>query len=67
MKKTILTVTASAVMVLFAVQFAVAAQHHSGKLHHRSHAEFRDSNAYAAPAYRASQPDYSGYAGLDGH
>ena len=56
MKKTILTVLASAVLALSAVQFAAAAQHHSGKLHHRSHAEFRDSNAYAAPVVKA----YSG-------
>ena len=67
MKKTILTVSASAVMVLFAVQFAAAAEHHAGKMHHRTYTHFRDSNAYAPPAYAASQPDYSNYAGMDAH
>jgi hypothetical protein len=56
---------------LSAVHFAAAAEHHSGRVHHHAHAGFRDSNAYAVPAYRVpQQPDwdrYSGYAGIDGH
>jgi hypothetical protein len=70
MKRAILAVTASALIALSAVHFAAAAEHRSGKLHHRVHAGFRDSNAYAVPVYRVPQPDwdrYSGYAGIDGH
>jgi hypothetical protein len=69
-EKKILTAAASAVIALSAMNFAAAAEHHSGKRHHQAHAGFRDSNAYAAPAYAAPQPDwerYSGYAGMDGH
>jgi hypothetical protein len=62
MKKTILTVAGSALIALSAVQFAAAAEHHHGRAHHR--AEFRDSNAYAEPAYRpAAEPEWSRYSG----
>jgi hypothetical protein len=70
MKKTLLAVAASGLIAVFATHFADAAEHHSGKVHHRTYTNFRDSNAYAAPAYAAPQPDfsrYSGYAGMDGH
>jgi hypothetical protein len=71
MKKMFLTLASSAVIALSAVHFAAAAEHHSGRVHHHAHAGFRDSNAYAVPAYRVpQQPDwdrYSGYAGIDGH
>jgi len=55
MKKTILMIAGSALIALSTVQFAVASEHHA---HHRAHtsAQFRDSNAYAAPA----QPEWSG-------
>jgi hypothetical protein len=70
MKRTIFTVLASGLIAVSAIQFAAAAERHSGKVHHRAYTSFRDSNAYAAPAYAAPQPDldrYSGYAGMDGH
>jgi hypothetical protein len=61
MKKTILTIAGSALIALSAVQFAAAAEHHH-KAHH--HAEFRDSNADVAPAYRpAAEPEWSRYSG----
>ena len=68
MKKPILTIAGSALIALSAMQFAAASEHHQGRSHHR--VAVRDSNAYAAPAYAAPQPDwerYSGYAGMDGH
>jgi len=73
MKKTILTIAASALLALSATQLATASEHRHGKTHHRTAAnnEFRNSNAYAAPAYDASQPEryrYSGgYSDLAGH
>jgi hypothetical protein len=54
MKKTILTI-ASALVALSTVQFAAASEQHRGKAHHRAYTEFRDSNAYASPAYDAAQ------------
>jgi hypothetical protein len=58
MKKTILTIAGSALIALSTVQFAAASEHHD-RVHHRAHAssQFRDSNAYAAPA----QQEWSGY------
>jgi hypothetical protein len=71
MTKTIVTLTGSALIALSAAQFAAAAEHHSGKVHHRAaYAGFRNSNAYAPTPYRAPEPDwdrYSGYAGMDAH
>jgi hypothetical protein len=69
MKKTILTIAGSALMALSAVQFAAAAEHHH-KAHHRT--EFRDSNAYVAPAYSpAAEPEWyrysGGYSDMAGH
>jgi hypothetical protein len=57
MKKTILTIAGSALIALSTVQFAVASEHHD-RAQHRAHTseQFRDSNAYAAPA----QPEWSG-------
>jgi hypothetical protein len=58
MKKTIFTIAGSALIALSAVQFAAASEHQE-RAHHRIHAsaQFRDTNAYAAPA----QPEWSGY------
>jgi len=44
------------------VQFAAASEHH-GPTHHRTtaNAQFRHSNAYAAPSALAAQPEWSGY------
>jgi hypothetical protein len=57
MKKIILTIAGSALVALSAVQFAAANEHH-GRVYHHGYTEFRDSNAYAAPAYEAYR--YSG-------
>ena len=72
MKTTILTLAGSALIALSAVQFATASEHHRGKMHHRANTEFRNSNAYAAPASVAIQPEWSyrynrGYSDLAGH
>ena len=50
MKKTILTIAGSALIIFSAVQFASAAEPRQ-RTHHRAHSEFRNSNAFAAPAY----------------
>jgi opacity protein-like surface antigen len=55
MKKSILTIAGSALIVLSAVQFAAAFEPQQGRVHHR--AAVRDSNAYAAPAYDAVQSE----------
>jgi hypothetical protein len=62
MQKTILTIAGSALIALSTVQLAAASEHH-GRTHHRTPAvaQFRGSNAYAAPAYIAVQPELSGY------
>ena len=60
MKKTILTIAGSALLALSTVQFAAATEPHQGKVHHRAATEFRDSNAFAAPAYPAEGYRYGG-------
>jgi hypothetical protein len=62
MQKTILTMAGSALIALSTVQLAVASEHQS-RTHHRAAlgTQFRQSNAYAAPAYVAVQPAWSGY------
>jgi hypothetical protein len=72
MKKTILTIAASALFALSAVQLAAASEHYRGKTHHRTaNTEFRDSHAYALPTYEAAQPEWyrysGGYSDLAGH
>ena len=62
MKKTILTI-ASALVVLSTVQLAAASEQRHDKVHHRAYTEFRDSNAYASPAYDAAQPGLYRYGG----
>jgi hypothetical protein len=60
MKKTVLTIAGSAMIVLSAVQMAAATEQHH-RVHHRAYSEFRDTNAYAAPAYTAPEAyRYSG-------
>ena len=61
MKKSILTMAGSALIVLSAVQFAAASEPQQGRLHHR--AAIRESNAYAAPAYDAVQSEGYRYSG----
>jgi len=51
-------IAGSALIALSTVQFAAAAEQHHGKVHHR--AEFRDSNAFVAPAYESEASRYSG-------
>jgi hypothetical protein len=60
MQKTILTIAGAALIAASTVQFAAASEH---RTHHRSQAstQFRQSNAYAAPAFVAVQPAWSGY------
>jgi opacity protein-like surface antigen len=62
MQKKILTIAGSALLALATVQFAAASEH-QGRTHHRAtaSAQFRHSNAYAAPSYVAAQPEWSGY------
>lgn len=64
MRKTMLTLFGSALLVTATVQFAAAAQNHQGRKPHRAPAttteQFRDSNA----AWRQQvQPDWSRYSG----
>jgi hypothetical protein len=49
MKKIVLAIAGSMLMIFSGLQVAAAAEHHHGKLHHRAYSEYRDSNAYAAP------------------
>jgi hypothetical protein len=62
MRKTILTIFSALLMIAATVQIAAAAEHHRT---HRApvSAQFRNSNAYAAPAYVTPQPDLSHYSG----
>jgi Ni/Co efflux regulator RcnB len=62
MRKTILTILASAVFAVSTAQIASAAEHHRGHKADRAPAaaseQFRNSNAYASPA---AEPDWSRY------
>jgi opacity protein-like surface antigen len=62
MQKTFLTIAGSALIALSTVQLAAASEH-QGRVHHRSAAgaQFRQSNAYVAPATIAVQPEWPGY------
>jgi hypothetical protein len=65
MRKTILTVLGASLIAALTVQGAIAAEHHHTQKAVRApaSAQFRNSNAYAAPAYAAVQPDWSRYNG----
>jgi hypothetical protein len=65
MRKTILTILGASLVAALTVQTAAAAgTHHNRKLERAAtHEQFRNSNAYAAPAYVAPQPDWSRYSG----
>ena len=65
MRKTILTVLGASLIVASTMQAAAAAERHHVRKAVRApvSAQFRDSNAYAAPAYVAAQPDWSRYNG----
>jgi hypothetical protein len=68
MRKTVLTIAGSALIALSTMQFAAASEHH-GRTHHRATVgnQFRDTNAYAAPASVAVQPGWSDYSGYYSH
>jgi hypothetical protein len=59
MKKTVLTIAGSALIVFSAVQMAAASEQHH-RVHHRAYSEFRDTNAYVAPAPAPEAYRYSG-------
>ena len=62
MQKTILTIAGTALIALSTVQLAAAAsERQQVRTHHRAAAtaQYRNSNAYAAPAYVAA-PEWSG-------
>jgi hypothetical protein len=61
MRKTILTVLGASLIAASTMQVAAAAERHH--VRKAVSAQFRDSNAYAAPAYVAAQPDWSRYNG----
>jgi hypothetical protein len=65
MRRTILRIAGSALIVVSAVQLAAASEHHQGRMHYRAAAstQFRDSNADAARAYVAVQPEWYRYSG----
>jgi hypothetical protein len=74
MRSTILTMLVVPLMATLAVQTAAAAERHHARTKTRAVAieQFRNSNAYAAPAYIAAQPYWSGYdcaagSGMAGH
>jgi hypothetical protein len=65
MRKTILSVLGASAVAVLTAQTAVASEHHHARKTDRATAseQFRNSNAYAAPAYIAVEPDWSGYSG----
>ena len=56
MKNAILVIAGSALVALSTVQFAAASEQHH-RAHHRI-AEFRDTNAFVAPADEATRYSY---------
>jgi hypothetical protein len=62
MKKTILTIAGSALIVFSAVQFASAEPRQ--RAHHRANSEFRNSNAFVPPAYESAPETYRYTGGL---
>jgi len=66
MRKTILTVLGASLIAALSVQIVAAAEHRHTRKADRAPAseQFRNSNAYAAPAYVAVQPDRSWYNGV---
>jgi hypothetical protein len=56
MKNTIFTIAGAALIALSSVQFAAAATEQNHRAHHRA-TEFRNSNAFVAPANDAVSVD----------
>ena len=69
MKNTIFTIVGSALIVFSTVQFAAANEQNHRTVRHRASTEFRNSNAFVAPAYDSSEAyRYSGgYSAPAGH
>jgi hypothetical protein len=63
MQKTFLTVLGATLIAATTVQMAAASEHHARKARATASEQFRNSNAYDAPAYVAAQPDFSRYSG----
>jgi len=59
MKKIILTIAGSALLVLSTAQLSATERHHVRHLN----VEFRDSNAYAPPAFSAVESEVGRYSG----
>jgi hypothetical protein len=68
MRNTILSMLIVALAVVLAAQTAAASERHHARTRDRAVAikQFRDSNAYVAPAPIAAQPYWSGYDGAAG-
>jgi len=66
MRRTILSVLGVSLIAALSVQMVAAAEHHHTRKVDRARAseQFRNSNAYAAPAYVAVQPEWSRYNGV---
>jgi hypothetical protein len=65
MKNTILMIAGAALVALSTVQLAAATEQHH-RVHHRA-TEFRDSNAFVAPAYEESYRYSAGWSAPAGH
>ena len=65
MRKTIVTILGSALLITATVQFAAAAQRHHGKTDRTvlSQQQTRNANAYAAWPAPAAEPDWYRYSG----
>jgi hypothetical protein len=61
MQKNFLTVVGATLIAATTVQMAAASEHHARKARATASEQFRNSNAYDAPAYVAAQPDLSRY------
>jgi hypothetical protein len=68
MRSAILTMLVVPLMAALASQTVAAAEHHHARTKASAAAieQFRNSNAYAAPAYIAARPYSSGYDGAAG-
>jgi hypothetical protein len=68
MRNTILSMLVVPLIAALTAQTAAASEHHHARTKGRAVAikQFRDSNAYAAPADIAVQPYWSGYDGAAG-
>ncbi len=76
MKKTVLAIAGSAVIVFSGLSFAATAEHQNGKTHHHAYSSYRDSNALSQPSYgygygSEAEPEWyrygGGYSDMAGH